>query len=124
MGLRLILLALVGGGAWLLVSLWQRRPVGGDVGLPAGVTLVTGPGCSLCEPAERALRQAGVEPRLAEVGAPDLPDAPIRSLPTALLVNHAGTVVMRRSGRAAVADAGVLAARWREISAEGGRPGR
>lgn len=117
MGLRIGLLALVAGGAWLLVMLWQRRPAGGHSGLPAGVTLVTGPGCSLCEPAELALRRAGVEPRLAGVDGLELSGAPIRSLPTALLVDHAGTVVMRRSGRAAVADAEALADRWQAMSA-------
>ena len=117
LGLRIVLLVLVGGGAWLIVVLWQRRPAGALSGLPAGVTLITGPGCSLCEPAQRALRRAGIEPRLAEAGALEVSGTPIRSLPTALLVDQTGAVVMRRSGRAAVTDAEALAVRWRTISA-------
>lgn len=114
--MRIVVLALVAGGASLLVALWQRRPLPGYDGLPAGVTLVTGPGCSLCGPVERALIQAGIEPRVAEVGALELSGTPIRSLPTALLVDRQGSVVMRRSGRPALDDAGAMAERWQALS--------
>jgi len=116
--LRVVVLALIGGGAWLAVAWWQRRPLAGSVLLPAGVTLVTGPGCSMCGPVEQALRRAGVEPRLSQVDAVELSGSSIRSLPAALVVDDRGTVVMRRSGRAALDDAEALADRWRRISAE------
>lgn len=108
--IRLALLALVGGGAWLLVRLWERR--GGPAFLPlaAGLTLVTGPGCGLCGPVERALVLAGVKPMIAEVGTIDLPGSPIQSLPIAIVVDSNGIVVMRRSGKAALEDAKQLAA--------------
>ncbi len=107
--IRLVLLAVVGGGAWLIAGWWQRRRGAGRIAIPPGLTLVTGPGCALCGPVQRALARAGVEPRLAEVDSFELPGPQIRSLPVALLVDASGTVVMRRSGRAALDDAGALA---------------
>jgi hypothetical protein len=50
-----------------------------------------------------------VELRVTDVAAIDL--AGIRSLPVALVVDHRGAIVMRRSGRAALDDASKLAAR-------------
>lgn len=108
---RATLLVLVGGGALLLVALWQRRRGPARMPLPAGITLVTGPGCTLCGPVERALQRAGVNPTVAEVGALDLPGPQIRSLPVAFVVDDRGEVVMRRAGRAALEDAAALAAR-------------
>jgi len=107
---RASVLVLVGGGAFLLVALWQRRPGPAQMPLPAGITLVTGPGCTLCGPVERALRRAGVDPTVAEVGSLDLPGPQIRSLPVAFVIDDRGEVVMRRSGRAALEDAAALAA--------------
>lgn len=107
---RLVVLAAVGGGAWLLVGWWQRRPGRDRPGLPKGLTLVTGPGCRLCGPVERALRRAGVVPRIVDVETAVVPGPPIRSLPVAMVVDTGGEVVMRRAGRSALDDAGLLAA--------------
>lgn len=107
--LRIAVLAGVGGGAWLAVVWWQRRGTAGLTRLPSGLTLVTGPGCGLCGPVERALTRAGVKLRVTDVAAIDL--AGIRSLPVALVVDHRGAIVMRRSGRAALDDAPELVAR-------------
>lgn len=109
--LRLLLLLLIGGGAWFFVGRWQRRPGPTLTALLPGITLLTGPGCALCGPVERALVRAGASPRVTDIQEVDLPGPPIRSLPVALVVDHDGAVVMRRSGRAALDDAGVLAAR-------------
>jgi len=108
---RLAILTLVGGGAWLLVGWWQRKPGKDQLPLPTGITLVTGPGCSLCGPVERALVRAGAPPMVTDIGALELVGPPIRSLPVALVVDESGTVIMRRSGRAALEDAVTLAER-------------
>lgn len=108
--IRLLVLAFVAGGAWVLVGWWQRRPGRDRPGLPGGLTLVTGPGCALCGPVERALRRAGAAPRIVDVATAVLPGPPIRSLPVAIVVGAGGEVVMRRAGRSALDDAGLLAA--------------
>jgi hypothetical protein len=108
--LRLVLLAAVGGSAWLLAGWWQRRTGRNQPGLPVGLTLVTGPGCALCGPVERALRRAGATPVVIDVTAAMLPGPPIRSLPVAMVIGAGGEVVMRRAGRSALDDAGILAA--------------
>ncbi len=120
--LRLLILAFVAGGAWLLVGWWQRRSGPNQPGLPLGLTLVTGPGCALCGPVERALRRAGAVPRIVDVTTAFLPGPPIRSLPVAMVVDSGGEVVVRRSGRSALDDAGMLAARARKMTAA--RPSR
>ena len=109
--LRMAVLLLVGGGAWFLVGRWQRRRGPASTLLLPGVTVLTGPGCALCGPVERALVRAGAAPRVADINEVDLPGPPIRSLPVALVVDHNGAVVMRRSGRAALEDAAALAER-------------
>ena len=108
MALRLVILALVGGGAWYLSAAWQRRR-GSDLGFPPGVTLITGPGCSLCGPLEAALRRAGVVPVVRDISTVE--SSAIRSLPTLIVVDDAGDVVLRRSGRLALDDVAVVAAR-------------
>ncbi|MBT8193009.1 MAG: hypothetical protein KJP22_06390 [Acidimicrobiia bacterium] len=109
--LRMAVLLLVGGGAWFLVGRWQRRRGPAPTVLPPGITVLTGPGCALCGPVERALLRAGAAPRVADIHEVDLSGPPIRSLPVALVVDHEGGVVMRRSGRAALDDAAALADR-------------
>jgi hypothetical protein len=101
---RLVILgmALVLGvaAAWLLERV-RPRP-----GLEPGVTLVTGESCPLCPLAERALSEAGVGHRTVAASA----TVGIRSVPTLVVVDESGTVVVRRSGRAVIADAGKVAA--------------
>jgi hypothetical protein len=112
---RLLVIAAVGGGAWLLAGWLQRRPGRSQPGLPLGLTLITGPGCRLCGLVERALRRAGVVPRIVDVEFAQLPGYPIRSLPVAVVVDGDGEVVMRRAGRSALDDALKLAARARTL---------
>ena len=95
----------------MVVGWWQRRTGRNHLGLPVGLTLVTGPGCAICGPVERALRRAGAAPVVIDVTTAVLPGPPIRSLPVAIVVDTAGDVVMRRAGRSALDDAGMLAAR-------------
>lgn len=109
MVIRLALLAVLGSGAWLVAGWTQRRRIRGRLALPAGITLITGPGCSMCIPVERALVRAGARPVVTDVAELMIPGLTVRSLPTVLVVDEAGTVVMRRSGRAALNDAALLA---------------
>ena len=120
----MLILGLVAGGAWLLLELWQRRPGRHRPGLPAGLTLVTGPGCALCAPLEQALRRAGVVPRVVDIAAAAFPGPSIRSLPAAIVVDTAGEVVMQRFGRSALDDAWALAAQARTVTEAQPRPSR
>ena len=108
MALRLIILALIGGGAWYVAAAWQRRR-GADRGFPPGVTLITGPGCSLCGPVEAALRRAGVVPMVRDIAS--IAPHSIRSLPTLIVVDEEGDVILRRSGRPALDDVAEVATR-------------
>lgn len=105
-------LALVLGSAALAVYGWERRRGPRRVGLPPGLTVVTGSGCRLCGPVVAALRRAGAEPRLVDVS-----EAPIAvsALPTVVVVDEQGRVSLRRAGRAALDDARLLAERSREL---------
>ncbi len=119
--LRLVIVAVVLAAAWLVVGTMGRRrgPATAGSRLPAGVTVVTGPDCRLCGPALDAL--AAAAPDLAPhvvAGPPELLEAlRVRALPTVLVVDRSGVVVLRRSGREAVAGAGDVAAAGRRVSA-------
>lgn len=97
---RFVILAVVVAGAFVIVSLVERRRGGRRTGLEPGMLLVTAPGCALCGPAERALAAAGLAFR--KVDASDVPDLGVRSVPTLFIVDQQGALVARRSGRAAV----------------------
>lgn len=100
--IRLLLLGLVTGVSFTLVSWLQRRPVSGESGFAPGVTVFTGPGCALCGPVVHALGRVGVEPLLVDVTVQPAPG--IRSLPTVVVADATGRVQLRRSGRAALDD--------------------
>ena len=91
--------------AWLLITLWERRPTRmGSAALSPGLWLFVSDGCRLCGPAHAALTLAGHDPIIRNVGQAEGVD--IRSVPTALVVDRSGRVIWRRSGRAVVDDAG------------------
>ena len=103
-----VLLAVL-AGAFVAVGLFERRNgTEGTVRLSSGLTLISGPGCRLCEPAAEALRRAGAQVSITEDPALR-EELRVRSLPTAIVVDDAGQVVMRRSGRSVITDAGALA---------------
>jgi hypothetical protein len=108
--LRLVVLLVVIAGAFLCVRWLERAKGRSRPELPPGLLLVTAPGCSLCGPARASLDRAGLSYRVADAG--EVPELGVRSVPTLLLVDDSGTVVARRSGRAAVLGAADLAA-WR-----------
>ena len=100
-GRFVILLAVVG---LALAVVWARErltPRGTQVS--PGITVVTGPDCRLCPALVLALDVAGVEYRRVDVATEAAP-AGVRALPTILVADSAGAVVIRRSGRSATAD--------------------
>lgn len=109
--IRIGLLVLVIAGAYLAVAVWERRPASRVGELEPGVYVITGPECRLCGPVEEALRRAGLQPVVAEVGEVSLPGAPVRSLPVVLVVDEGGMIQLRRSGRAALDDVAMVAER-------------
>lgn len=102
---RLVVLVLAVGLAFGVVAVVERRRGRTAVALPAGVTLVTGPGCRLCAAAARALTAAdpGLAVRVVDVA--ELTDGSVRSVPTVIVADGSGGIVLRRSGRAAISDA-------------------
>ena len=105
--IRLIVLAVVLGAAWLVVAVAERRRGTPNVGIADGLTIVTGEDCRLCPLAVEAAEAAGIAPRVIDVA--DVPGHGIRSLPTAFVTDAAGTVLVRRSGRSVIADMPMLA---------------
>lgn len=111
LALRVALLVGALAAAWLAVAAWERRRGAPRPAFRAGLTVITGPGCRLCEPVVRELRRCGAEPWVVDVA--ELPPGALgaSSLPVAVVVDGAGDVVLRRAGRAALDDAGALASR-------------
>jgi hypothetical protein len=101
---RLLIVLAIMALAWLLVAGWERRPPWrAKPGLAAGLVLVTAEGCRLCGPALTALTQAGVAPTVVDVNT--LADRAVRGVPTAIVTDHRGREVLRRSGRSVIIDA-------------------
>ena len=102
--LRLAVLGVLTYAAWAAVSWYQRRLRASEQQSDPGVTVFTGPDCSLCGPLVHALRRLGIAPRIIDVTDGTAPPAGVRSLPTVLVADGTGRVVLRRSGRAALDD--------------------
>ena len=107
--IRALLLTFVVVAAFWAVGLGERRRGRGRAGLAPGLLLVTGAGCTLCEPAKRALRAAGAEPRTIDIADVDRTAVAVSALPVALIIGADGEIVMRRSGRSVISDAHRLA---------------
>jgi hypothetical protein len=107
---RLLLLALVIGLVALVVAALERRrgPVRPGT-LRPGVTVVTGPGCTLCPPTLAALEARGITPAVYDVSRAPAGLGTVMSLPSVYVVDDQGEVVLRRSGRAALAAADAIA---------------
>lgn len=97
----MILLAVVGVALALVWVRERMRPR--RMRMDPGVTVVTGPDCRLCPALILALDAAGVVYRRVDVATEPAP-AGVRALPTILVADNAGTVAIRRSGRAAMVD--------------------
>lgn len=107
---RLVVLVLVVSLALLAIRVVERSKGRRHTGLAPGLLLVTSHGCTLCGPAQQALEAAGVDYRMVDAAA--VPELGIRSVPTLFLVDGTGSVIARRSGRAAIVAESQLAA-WR-----------
>jgi hypothetical protein len=120
--LRSVVLAIVVFAAFVAVRLWERRGGRASPGLAPGITVVTGPHCRLCEPALDAIRTGGGEPDVVDIAQGRLVLGPISSLPVAVVASPDGTLVLRRSGRSVITDAGdiVRAAKRVEVHGAGG----
>ncbi len=113
---RLALLALALAATVALARAREHRRAPGAPGLAPGLTLVTGPGCALCGPAERELRRVGAEPTVVDVSTVDVAALRIGALPAALVADRAGRIVVQRTGQSALRDAVVLAAAARSLT--------
>jgi hypothetical protein len=83
------------------------------------VTLLYGPDCRLCEPARAALTASGIEVRVVEVGDAGRRSGPVMSLPTAIVVDGTGAVVLRRAGRSVITDLAQIVAAARSVPSSG-----
>ncbi len=103
---RLAVLGLVVAGAFAVAALLERRPLGRRVSLPAGITVIIGPGCVWCRRLLDALRTRApqVAVNVVDLAGEGQPELSVRSLPTLLVVDPRGGVRIRRSGRAALDD--------------------
>ncbi len=102
---RIVLVALVVAAGFLFVSVWERRRGRGTTGVPPGLTIATSGTCATCDAAIVAISAAGPDLELKVVDATAFEHLRIRAVPTVILADRKGQVVLRRSGRAAVADA-------------------
>jgi hypothetical protein len=106
---RLAILVAVVALAWLAFRWWERRRTIGSP-LAPGLTVLTAPGCALCDPAVAALESTGTGAPIRVVDVTEAGVDGVRSVPTVVAVRSDGTVAMQRSGTAAIRDAAVLAA--------------
>lgn len=111
---RMMIVIAVVALAFLVVGWWERRPGGMLVGAARGVTVVTGPDCRICPQAIAALDRHGVRPTIVDISR--AAHLGVMSIPTVLVVDHGGSVVLRRSGRSAVADAPRIAAAAKQVA--------
>lgn len=102
--------------AFAAVWMWERR--GGLVrsGLPSGLTIATSDACTICDAALGAIVSAGPDLPVRVVDASELAHLKIRSVPTVLVADGRGEVVLRRSGRAAVTDAEAIVRAARAVA--------
>ncbi len=119
--LRIAIVAAVVLIAFLVVGIWTRRR-GRSVKttLPAGITVVIGPDCRLCRPAIDALRHVdqGIDYHVVDVGRPDADTGglAVKSLPTVVVVDEKGRVLVRRSGHSAINDAAYIVRSARKLA--------
>ena len=111
--LRIALLVVLLAASFGVVSRLERRRGRARAGFGPGLTLVTGDGCRLCGPAAAALAAAGAVPTVVDIAS--LRHRTVSSVPTAIVTDRSGKVLLRRSGRAVAEDAAALASAARGV---------
>jgi hypothetical protein len=109
----LILVIAVGVGLAVVVVRERMRPR--SIDHRPGITVYTGPDCRICPPLLAMLEGAGVPFRVFDVSRTDPPFA-VRALPTVVVADESGEVVLGRSGRSTVTDFDTILA----VAASGG----
>lgn len=110
---RLLVLSVLAGLTLGWVAWRERRTPRGFVARP-GITVFTGPDCRMCPGLLASLEREGASYHLVDVSRVHAPG--VSSLPTVVVADAGGEVVMRRSGRAAVTDLSTILA----VAAAGG----
>jgi hypothetical protein len=98
MTIRILALVLVVAIAAVILAVLERRKGPAHRGLQPGVTVVTAGTCQRCGPLILALRDRGIAPSVVDVSDVEA----ITAVPTVLITAADGTMVMRRSGHAAL----------------------
>ena len=106
---RLAILVAVVALGWLAIRWWDRRRTVAS-SLAPGLTVLTAPGCTLCDPAVAALESTGTSAPIRVVDVTEALVEGVRSVPTVVAVRSDGSVAMQRSGASAIRDAAQLAA--------------
>jgi glutaredoxin len=108
--LRLLALAVVLVAAFAAVGAaqrWRLKPAGA---VPAGLTLVTAPGCRDCVTARERFDQLGATYRVADISEAAALGVTSFTAPLAVVGSHGGDVLMVRRGSSVVADADAIVA--------------
>ena len=99
---RLLILAVAVGVGLVVVVVRERIRPRSHHHLP-GITVYTGPDCRICPPLLAMLDGADVAFHVFDVSRTE-PPFTVRSLPTVVVADESGEVVLRRSGRSTVTD--------------------
>ncbi len=115
--LRLALLGVAVGLAWLLVRLWERR-LGRGGRVAPGVTIIVTPTCLICPDTMDALLQAdpAMKIRVLDATEDDVAAYAVQSAPTVVVADAQGQIQMRRSGRSTINDASEIAVMARQVT--------
>ena len=101
---RSVILVVVLLSVWLLVAMWERRLGTPVEGVAPGVTMFTTDDCRICPLAIESLTNAGVPVRIVSANHPLADALSVRSVPTVVVVDQSGQLMLRRSGRSVITD--------------------
>lgn len=108
--LRLLALAVVLGAAFVTVGTAQRWRLKPGVAIPAGLTLVTAPGCRDCVTARERLDQLGATYQVVDISEATALGVTGFTAPLAVVGSPSGDVLMVRRGSSVVTDADAIVA--------------
>ena len=104
--IRVALLVAAVAIALLLLWSYERQSFSVRASFVPGITVFTSAGCRLCPQTISALRNHGVHPLVVNVDTGSAPE--IRSVPTVVVADASGAVVLRRVGLAALQDVALI----------------